>query len=138
MMVSFTRMQNLIGIARRMKEGYGDEFEKATKITIVLTGMPHGSGQHNKVEDGAVEMAEISRSYQEAFNTLAAMREELAPLIATLDDPDDVGIMRLRYIDGIRPEEIYPKVCLSRRAMFYHLTRAERTLIRMYPDKIVR
>ena len=137
-MVNLSRMQVLIGVERRLRERYRRKFEGATKITTVLTGMPRATGNHSRVEEGAVAMAEVDETYREVFADLAEMRNELEQLLPSLEDPDDIGIMRERYIIGRRPEEIPDIVCLSRRAMFYHLSGAERKLVRMYPDKVVK
>ena len=110
-MVNLSRMQVLIGVERRLKERYRRKFEGATKITTIITGMPRASGNHSQVEEGAVEMAEIDETYREVFADLDVMRRELEELLPSLVDPDDVGIMRERYIKGRRPEEIPD--CLS-------------------------
>ena len=137
-MVNLSRMQVLIGVERRLRERYRRKFEDATRITATLTGMPRATGTHSQVEDGATCMAEIDETYREVFADLSSMRDELEQLLPSLEDPDDIGIMRERYIIGRRPEEIPNIVCLSRRAMFYHLSGAERKLIRMFPDKVIK
>ena len=137
-MINLCRMRTLIGYEQRLKFRYEKKLSKATKITTVLTGMPRGSGGHNQVEDGAIELYEMDTetAYREMLDRLSNMRVELEEILPSLDDPDDMGIMRLRYIYGHSPEEIPDMVHLSRRAMFYHLSKAERTLCSMYPDKV--
>ena len=137
-MINLSRMQILIGVERRLRFRREKILSKATKVTTVLTGMPRGSGTHSQVEDGAIELyeADTETAYREALGALAAMRTELEELLPYLDDPDDIGIMRLRYIFGHSPEEIPRMVHLSDRAMYYHLAGAERKLIAMFPDKV--
>ena len=137
-MVNLSRMQMLIGCERRLKNRYRRKLADATRITSSITGMPRASGNHSKVEEGAIDLAELEEAYREVFNDLSVMRTELDKLLPSLDDQDDIGIMRLRYIEGHIPEEIPDIVCLSRRAMFYHLSGAERKLIQMFPDKVTR
>lgn len=137
-MVNLSRMQMLIGIERRLKDRYRRSFEGATKITTQITGMPRSSGNHSQVEKGAVEMAEISDAYKEMFTDLEAMRSELNELLPSLKDPDDIAIMRLRYLSGRRPEEIWQELFMARRTMFYHLNKAERLLVLAHPDKVMR
>ena len=72
------------------------------------------------------------------IDELQAMRDELEQLLPSLDNPDDIGIMRLRYMDGCDLKDIPDAVCLSERAMFYHLAGAERKLMRMYPGRVVK
>ena len=132
-------MQILIQREQRLKRKKVRAFANATKITSVLTGMPRGgSGNQSQVENGAIELAEVENAYREVFERLDEMRKELDSLLINLDDPDDIGIMRLRYIEGHHPEEIPEMVNLSRRAMFYHLSGAEKKLMRLFPDKVIK
>jgi len=135
-MINLTRMRFLIGYERRLQMRYMRKLSDATKITSVITGMPRGSSQQNQVENGAIELAEVKEAYREVLFELRSMREELDKLLPLLDNPDDIGIMRLRYMDGFDLKDIPGAVCLSERAMFYHLARAERTLVRMFPEKV--
>ena len=138
-MVNLTKMRILIRHEQRLMRRKDRIFANATKVTTVLTGMPHGgSGNKSQVETGAIELAEVEESYREVLSELNAMREELEEMLKQLDDPDDIGIMRLRYIVGHYPEEIPDLVNLSRRAMFYHLSGAEKKLMRLFPDKVIK
>ena len=110
-MVNLSRMRTLIGYERRLKLRYMKKLSDATKITTQLTGMPRGSGNHSQVESGAIELAEVEEAYKEVFEELGQMRIELAPLIDTLDNDDDRGVLRLRYIDGWDLQQIPEAVC---------------------------
>lgn len=133
-MVNLERMRLLISIEHRLREKRAIKMSRATKITSSITGMPHAGGVHSQVEDGAIALAEVDEAYTEVYQDLSAMRGELAPLLIELDNPDDIAVMRYRYIMGIPLTEIPDMMHLSDRAMFYHLSNAERQLIRMYPD----
>ena len=137
-MVNLSRMRMLIGYERRIKFRYQKKLASATRITTQLTGMPRGSGNSSQVETGAIELAEVEEAYREVLDELKAMRTELEQLLPSLDNPDDIGIMRLRYLDGCNIRDIPAAVCLSERAMFYHLSGAERKLIAKYPEKVTR
>ena len=138
-MVNLTRMQVLIRHEQRLKRKRDRVFANATKVTSVITGLPRGgSGTQSQVENGAIELAEVEESYREVFNDLKKMRTELEEMLQGLEDPDDIGIMRLRYIQGHYPEEIPELVNLSRRAMFYHLSGAEKKLMRLFPDRVTK
>lgn len=138
-MVNLTRMQVLIRHEQRLMRKRDRAFANATKVTTVITGMPRGgSGTQSQVENGAIELAEVEESYREVFNDLKKMRTELEEMLQELEDPDDIGIMRLRYIQGHYPEEIPELVNLSRRAMFYHLSGAEKKLMRLFPDRVTK
>ena len=137
-MISLSRMRTLIGYEQRLKWGYTRKLADATRITSVLTGMPRGSGNHSQVETGAIELSEVGRAYREVFEALEEMRAELDPLLSTLENSDDIAVMRLRYMDGYRPNEIPDTIFLSERSVYYHLNNAERLLITMHPDKVER
>ena len=49
------RIRNLVKLQWRVEQ----ETAKATKITATITGMPRGSDNHSKVEDGAIRMADL-------------------------------------------------------------------------------
>lgn len=138
-MVNLTRMRILIRHEQRLMRKRERVFANATKVTTVLTGMPRGgSGNQSQVETGAIELAEVEEAYREVLSELEAMRKELDEMLPALKDADDIGIIRLRYIAGHNPEEIPDLVNLSRRAMFYHLSGAEKKLMRLFPDRVVK
>lgn len=136
-MVNLNRMRFLIGYEQRLRFDRLKKFARATKITTSITGMPRGSGTGNQVQDGAIELAEVEEAYSEVLKELQSMRDELEVLLQSLDNPDDIGVMRLRYIKGHELKYIPDAIHLSPRAMYYHLAGAERKLTRMHPDKIV-
>lgn len=136
-MVSFVLMQRYIMSENRLKKLYGKKFEQATNISPVLSGMPHGSSRtSSKVESGAVEMVEVYEAYREMLEKLHEMREELNEMLSSLENEDDVAIMRYRYIFGYNPSRIPRKVNLSVRSVFYHLSSAEKTLMKLYPERV--
>lgn len=135
-MVNLNRMRTLIGIEGRMREKKIRAMARATKITTTISGMPHGSGDQSKVEQGALDIVEIEEAYAEVYADLAAMREELTPLIATMTNPDDIAALRYRYIMGIPLRDIPDMMCVSERAMFYHLSSGEHYLARTFPDNV--
>ena len=137
LMVNLSRMRTLIGYERRLQFRYQKKLSSATRITTQLTGMPRASGNHSQVEEGAIELSMVEDAYREVIDELKEMRAELEEMLVKLDNPDDIGIMRLRYIEGQNPEDIPAEINLSRRAMFYHLAGAERKLKRLFPDRIV-
>lgn len=135
-MVNLYRMRVLIAYEQRLRFDRLKKLSKATKITTTITGMPHGTGTANKIEDGAIALAEVEDAYREIISELKAMRDELGELLQALDNPDDIGVMRLRYMDGWKLQDIPDAVCISERAMYYHLAGAERKLAKMFPDKV--
>lgn len=101
---------------------------KATKCTAVLSGMPRGRGAGNQIEAGA-ELLEIARGdYNRITQELESMRQELAPMISLLDDPDERTAAFLRYIKGYAPPEIANGMCYCERHVFRILKKAEQHL----------
>lgn len=135
-MVNLTRMQTLIGCERRLEKKILVTFARATKTTTTLTGMPRGANNHSQVEDGAIDLAELKAAYADALHELQQMKDELSPLLKSLDNPDEIAIMQLRYIDGHSPAEMEKAVPMSARSMFYHLKAAERKMCQMFPDQV--
>jgi len=113
------------------------EQARATKVTTILTGMPRGSGGHDQVADGAIKITELKEVYSDTIAELEQMRQELLPLINTLDNVDLRAAMLLRYIKGNSPEEIADAIFLAARTIYRYLLRAENELCRRYPDKVV-
>ena len=75
-------------------------------------------------------------AYREILDELQRMRDALDPLIDTLDNADDRAVMRLRYIKGYSPEDIADAIYRTNRSIYYYLARAEKQLVKMYPDQI--
>ena len=126
------RIRNLVKLQWRVEQ----ETAKATKITATITGMPRGSDNHSKVEDGAIRISDLKDAYREAAEELEAMKEALDPLISDLDNADDRAVMRLRYIKGFSPEDIAEAIHRTDRSIYYYLSRAEDQLVRRHPDKV--
>lgn len=135
-MINLNRMRILIAYKQRLQFDRLKVLAKATKITASITGMPHGGGTGKQIEDGAIELAEIEAAYHEIIEELHRMQTELADIVTSLEDPDDIAVIRLRYLYCKRLQDIPDAIHLSERAMYYHLSGAERKLSRMFPDKV--
>ncbi len=134
--VNLFRMRKLIRDTMKLQWKIEQEYARATKITTSITGMPHGGSTHDKVENGAIQITEIMDAYKEILDELQRMRDILTPLIDTLDNADDRAVMRLRYIKGFSPEDIADAIYRTNRSIYYYLARAEKQLVKKYPDKI--
>lgn len=135
-MVKLSRMRQLIRQIPPMVFNLNRAEATATKITAVITGMPRGTDNHSKVEDGAILIASLREAYDEAIEELEAMQNELAPLIDTLEDADWIAAMRLRYIMRYSPDEIGDRNYRVERTIYRYLRKAEARLIEMYPDRV--
>ena len=135
-MVNLYQMRHLMRRTLKVQWKIEQEEARATKITTVITGMPHGGGGHDQVADGAINISEIKAAYREVLGELQQMRDELDPLISSLENADDRAVMRLRYINGFSPEDIAEAIHRTDRSIYYYLSRAEDQLARKYPEKV--
>ena len=135
-MVNLYRMRQLIRQTVKAQWTIVQAEAKATRITTILTGMPHGGGTKDKIQDGAIKLAELRDAYREIVTELEAAQMALDPLIDTLENADDRAVMRLRYIRGFSPEDIAEAIHRTDRSVYYYLSRAEDQLARRYPDKV--
>ena len=135
-MVNLYRMRQLIRQTVKVQWKLEQEQARATKITTSITGMPHGGGNHDKVQEGAIKLIELKEAYGEVMTELERMRSELDPLISALADADDRAVMRLRYIKGYSPEDIAEAIHRSDRSIYYYLSRAENELCRSHPREV--
>ena len=85
---------------------------KVQKVTPTLSDMPMGSGVSDKstIIDTYLDMIEDLNT---EVKRLREVRREVECLISTIDDWTVERIMRLRYIDGLRWEDICCKVNYS-------------------------
>lgn len=125
----FLRMRYLMRRVPRLEWDMERKMSNAAKITTTITGMPRGSGNHSKVEDGAIILATVKDAYREVIAELEALRDRLSPLIDMLEDPDEKAVMRMRYLNGLNPEQIALVICRSDRMVYIYLKRAERKII---------
>lgn len=135
-MVNLFRMRQLMRYTIKARWKVEKEMARATKMTAIITGMPHGGAGHDQVADGAVQIDEVKRAYRETLAELECMQWELDPLIDKLDNPDDRAVMRLRYIECYSPEDIAEAIHRTDRSVYYYLSRAEDQLARKYPEKV--
>jgi len=78
---------------------------KALKVTPTLSDMPKGSGTSDK--SGVIDIyLDMIHELECEARTLSDTKREVEHLISTIDDWTVERIMRLRYIDGLKWEEI--------------------------------
>lgn len=135
-MINLFIMRKLIRDTVKIQWRVEQERSRAEKITTTLTGMPRGSDNHSKVEDGAIRLTDLTDAYKETLDELDRMRGELEPLLCDLSNPDDRAVMRLRYLKGCSPEDIADAIHRTDRSIYYYLSRAENELVKLHPDKV--
>ena len=128
-MIDFIRMRKLMRELPNIEWDIARLNANATRVTSYITGMPRGGGGNHQ-EDANIALADATDAYRAALRELEEMREELEPMIDLLDDINDQGVMRMRYIKGYRPEEIAVILEMSRSGVYYHLNHSERAINR--------
>lgn len=74
------------------------------------SGMPSGSHDGTSRQERYVEHTdELQRKIDDMIEEERALRKELEDLIAQLNNPDEQGVLEMKYIDGLR----WKGVCLS-------------------------
>lgn len=79
---------------------------KAQKVTASWSAVPSGGKGSDKVQTGAIKVAELRESLIDKINQLAAVRIEIERAIGTVQDDTQRRLLRLRYIKGMTLQQI--------------------------------
>ena len=79
---------------------------KAQKVTASWSAVPIGGKGSDKVQTGAIKVAELRESLMDKINQLAAVRIEIERAIVTVQDDTQRRLLRLRYIKGMTLQQI--------------------------------
>ena len=79
---------------------------KAQKVTASWSAVPSGGKGSDKVQTGAIKVAELRESLIDKINQLVAVRIEIERAIGTVQDDTQRRLLRLRYIKGMTWEQI--------------------------------
>lgn len=79
---------------------------KAQKITASWSAVPSESKSSDKVQMGAIKIAELRESLMDKINQLAAVRIEIERAIGTVQDDTQRRLLRRKYINGLTLEQI--------------------------------
>lgn len=74
-----------------------------------------GTSARSKVEDGACAFMDISRDIEEHAQQLREMIQKTREVIDRLSDPVEREVLELRYLSGLRWEDIGRKMCYDER-----------------------
>lgn len=126
-LIDFERMRELIRQVPRQCFEIEKALSGAVGGTAGFDDMPRGSSKGDKLERDVIKLSEIRDAYIEAVCELERMRTDLRPMIATLDDPNERAVMRLRYLDGYSPDQIASdcNVGMARMTVYRYLRSAE-------------
>ena len=74
---------------------------KAQKVTASWSEVPSGGKGSDKVQTGAIKIAELKESLMDKINQLAAVRIEIERAISTVQDDTQRRLLRRKYINGL-------------------------------------
>lgn len=79
---------------------------KAQKVTSSWSAVPSGGKGSDKVQMGAIKIAELRESLIDKINQLVAVRIEIERAIGTVQDDTQRRLLRRKYINGLTLEQI--------------------------------
>lgn len=79
---------------------------KAQKVTASWSAVPSGGKGSDKVQMGAIKIAELRESLIDKINHLVAVRIEIERAIGTVQDDTQRRLLRRKYINGLTLEQI--------------------------------
>lgn len=79
---------------------------KAQKVTSSWSAVPSGGKGSDKVQMGAIKVAELRELLIDKINQLAAVRIEIERAIGTVQDDTQRRLLRRKYINGLTLEQI--------------------------------
>lgn len=103
---------------------------QATRITPVLSDMPHGTEVSSPVERGYLMIEAAQEAVYIIETELQSMRETLADHMDVLTDPLEITAMQMRYMDGRSVREIACCLNYSEPHIFKVLSRAEKKILK--------
>lgn len=79
---------------------------RAQKVTASWPAVPGGGKGSDKVQTGAIKVAELRDSLMGKIEELAAVRAEIERAIGTVQDDTQRRLLRRKYINGLTLEQI--------------------------------
>ena len=107
-----------------MEKAHGIKNDAQALRSMVITGMPFGSGKSDPTADAAARLLKAADMVFAAANRYCESIRLYEELVAMVTDPQAVDIIRLRWEQDIEFDYIPAKIHVSRRTMFYHYRRA--------------
>lgn len=99
--------------------------ERATDISVHLTGMPHGGSGDNQQERVRVEMIAAQEAAKETEKELAEMKRKLRRRMHRLHKWQHVAVIRKRYLDGKRISQVAEEIGYESRQTNRYISEAK-------------
>ena len=134
-MVSLAEMERTRKAAARILEEIDNAESHAERKTARFDGMPRDRNTRSKVEIGAVIAADLQTKHAELLAQLDEMKTELAEMLSSIDEVDRRAVMRLRYLNGYKPEQIAAGCVMSVRSVYRFMKLGTEELSKRFPDR---
>lgn len=104
--------------AERREQNILEEIQelRADKLfpSVSMDGMPKGSGQTDDLSGFAALMDEMIQKLKEERLCKMKLRMEIEGKIKRMEDTDEADLLRMRYLRGMKWEEVTAKMGYSR------------------------
>ena len=95
-----SRYREILAEEKDIREEIAYWESRAQKVTASWSAVPGGGKGSDKVQTGAIKVAELRDSLMGKIEELAAVRAEIERAIGTVQDDTQRRLLRLRYIKG--------------------------------------
>lgn len=101
-----SRYREILAEEKDIREEIAYWESRAQKVTTSWSAVPGGGKGSDKVQTGAIKVAELRDSLMGKIEELAAVRAEIERAIGTVQDDTQRRLLRLRYIKGMTWEKV--------------------------------
>lgn len=99
-----------------------------------IDGMPHGAGSGDPVSSLALRHVELYSRYMEKITAVVFALSEIEEVISLIDEERLRVLIRYRYIDCLKWEDVCDKMCYSwRQTHNLHLQALDKLIAKMEP-----
>lgn len=101
-----SRYMEILAEEKDIREEIAYWESKAQKVTSSWSAVPSGGKGSDKVQMGAIKIAELRESLIDKINHLVAVRIDIERAIGTVQDDTQRRLLRRKYINGLTLEQI--------------------------------